>query len=151
MAIPVIHDARRLWAELVKQEQETGRIPLPAVDSITLYEDRPPTVALIAPGVVPDALHVFVRVEGMDPADRVTLDSLLRLIERAPGMPGGLTAIWHRGGFDYEFCGQRTAARLLDQPPELQQMLWGALRAIALVSINYVDVEGSTPKVAPSG
>ncbi|MBI4492724.1 MAG: hypothetical protein HY690_08045 [Chloroflexi bacterium] len=137
---------------MVKQEEATGHIPLPAVDSIRRDSDRAPVVVLVDPNAIPGAIHVFVRTEEMTPADRMAFYSLLQMLERVLGSTTpirSLTAVSHPGGLDYSFCGSLPGevVELRDLPESLRPLLWGLLHAIASLGVRYPDIEASTPRI----
>lgn len=138
-------DAIREWLSLLDEEKQSGHIPLPIVDTMTIYEDREPAIALLAPKVVPGAMHVFVNIGGMLPPDRLSLDSLLRTLERQAseaGITGKLWSVSHAGGLDYDLTGTNTISiQNLDR--NVSSNIWGILRAIAVHGANYPDREAS--------
>jgi len=148
MAIHVIPEALKSWKLLLNDEQQSGTIPLPAVDLITLYESGPPEIALVAPHVQsyadypvllqgPD--HVFVNVQRMNHGDRVALEGLLatlHAIAEQIGVSGCLRFISHAGGLDYDFTGENTIS-LSSLPTETWLTAWALLRSVAAVSFGY--------------
>ena len=108
MVTPVTRDtATDLWEQLISREDEDGEIPLPAVDSIILDEDRAPAIVLLAPDTVPGAVNVFMRTEAMETGDQLMLEVFLAglqtLLQQAGKATGAPRSIWHHGGLDYEF------------------------------------------------
>lgn len=153
MAILAPPDALQQWEELVKQEETTGHIPLPAVDTVMLEADRAPTIVLVDPNVIPGATHIFVHVEKMAPADRVALQGLLHALKEVlenRAVLHSLSAVYHLGGLDYSLCGARQdeVVRLQDLSVTDQSLIWGLLHALASLGARYPDSEASTPKMA---
>ena len=152
MAIHANPEAMTQWFRLIREEERSGTIPLPAVDSIRFEAGQVPIIALIAPNVVPGSTHIFVDLATMRPDDRVAAEALLLLIEEAATwlrVPGRVRAIYHAGGLDYDFSGDETV-RLQDVPSELQAEIWGLLHALSIIGEKYPDREASTVK-APTG
>jgi hypothetical protein len=139
MLTRAIPDTLTPWLSLVEQEEVTGKIPLPAVDSITFYQGTPPVVALLAPGIVPGELHIFVDLTAMSEADQVILDTQLQLLQRAIkeiGLKGKLHTIAHAGGLDYDLVGKETV-RLQDVNIAYQAEIWAILQTIAMIGAKY--------------
>ena len=146
MVIHVGHEVER-WQNLVEEEERSGKIPLPAVDTIHFNSGRTPSVLLIAPGTIEGSDEIYVDVEGMNAGDRVAIDSLLGQL-RSP-YPWGLHLDWidsifHCGGLEYEFQGARMT-RLSELDPPLRPLLWGLLHAIAEIGAKYPDLKASLP------
>jgi hypothetical protein len=139
------------WARLRHHEEQTGEIPLPAVDRIQFFEDRSPTIVLVAPEVVPGATHVFVDVENMQGADMLELHALLDELKREVAAKRQLIAILHLGGFDYRFDRVKPSrtVSLRELPVARQINVWGILRAIARVGAESPDIPASTVVEVP--
>lgn len=68
------------WRELLKQEDETGRMPLPAVDTLIWDTDRSPSISLVAPNIAPDGIHVFVDLERLPVGEHLALEAILDVL-----------------------------------------------------------------------
>jgi hypothetical protein len=152
------------WAGVVHEVTKSGRIPLPAVDSITFSESEVPAIALLAPGIIEDSPSIFVNVRAMPPDDRVALDALLDLLQSVVRQfnsagaasltshfpldgqaPRDFWAIYHAGGVNYEFYGQGSlVVQLMDLKPAQQAVVWGLLRSIARLTKAYPDRDASS-------
>lgn len=167
MATQVPREVKSIWGELESDSAETGKGPTPFVDSITMDPDRPPSISLIAPGLVEGTPSVFVAVERMPPADRLALQVLLDVLQGllhlftdtgvslsprdfAPGQFRDFWAVYHVSGTNYEFYGPDS---LIVQSADLgraaRRLIWGVLRATAVLGSKYPDEEAST--VYPPG
>ena len=139
MLIHAIPDALAPWAALVKKEESTGTIPLPAVDSITFHQGAPPVIALLAPGIIPGALHIFIDVAAMSEVDQVILDTQFQLLEgtvKEIGLKGNLRFVAHAGGLDYDLTAEETV-RLQDAGIAYQAAIWAILQTIAMIGSRY--------------
>ncbi len=152
MATHVSHELESAeWTRLRDHEERTGEIPLPAVDRIRLFEDRSPTIVLIAPALIPGATHVFVDVEHMPDADKLELYALLDELAREVAAKRHLTAILHLGGFDYQLDSVKPGkpSHLKNLSVARQVKVWGILRAIARVGAECPDIPASTVVQVP--
>lgn len=143
------------WRALVAAEEDTGRIPLPALDSLVWEGDRPLSIALVAPDIAPGGLHAFVDVERIPAAERLvaesliqTLSQLVRSAARLKG-PENLIAILHQGGLGYEFrFADDEAVELYALPEAVQPLAWSLIKALVTVGAKYPDLTASTVESA---
>lgn len=132
------------WREWRKQEEDTGEIPLPALDSVIRDSARSPVMSLIAPGLVPGVTSVFVDVDGMSFAARAATEAILDAIEARLG-GGRLAAILHQGGFGYEFhFADGRGVDLFEFSEDDQIALWGLLQSLVAIGSAYPDVAASS-------
>lgn len=152
MATHVSHEALNVWWARIRQDEErTGLIPLPAIERIQFYDDRPPTIVLIAPGLVPGATYVFVDLEVMSDADKLALYALLDEVEDLIRIKRQLASVFHLGGLDYQFDGTEAdkSVSLEDLASARQVKVWGILQAIAKIGASSPDHQASTVTEIP--
>ncbi|MBI3979981.1 MAG: hypothetical protein HY331_17540 [Chloroflexi bacterium] len=138
-----------IWSRRIEDEQETGGIPFPAVDSIIIYDDRAPSILLVAPHLVPGTVKVFVMVDAMSSPDRSVLRACLDQL--VFGTAIHVVAVYHVGGLDYELrFPDGGAVRLRQLHPSMQSKIWHVLNDIALLGARYPDYEASTPRRIPA-
>jgi len=148
MVIPVNRDGMAAWQQLRQQEQETGEIPLPAVDSIAFHENGNVVISVIDPSAVPGCTTFFVNTNALGELDKLRLATLLKDIQdEAPrmGVEGTLRFVLHAGGLDYDFTGTNTVA-LSDLDVNVWSSTWELLHLVATIGRRYPDVEASRPK-----
>lgn len=134
------------WRDLLRIEEKTGQIPLPALDSLLWENGRPLNIALVAPGIAPESPHVFVDLARMPPALLLTVGAILQVLTRqvattATPESADLVAILHQGGLGYEFhFATGPAVELRSLPASEQALAWAMLEAITLIAAQYPDL-----------
>jgi hypothetical protein len=153
MAIQAIPEVAPAWRDLMEWEQSAAEIPLPAIDSIQFERGAPRTVLLTAPNRVPGATVVSADPERMELADRVAASALAAAIGRCADIQGGVSAIWHQGGLDYEIYGDNPSAptRLSEQRADDWMILWGMIHQLAQITAKYIDFPNSAHIPTPNG
>lgn len=146
MATRVSHDALNgSWEMICVHERDTGRMPLPAVDTIQFAPDRHPSMVLVAPESVSAHVHVFVDVERMPAPDKVSVYALLTELGDLVNGIGDVESVLHSGGLDYVIQGAHGAVQLSDLSPERWARIWGVLHAVASLSVRSIDEKATEP------
>jgi hypothetical protein len=152
-------DGLTIWEELVQEEDRTGEIPLPAVETVSLRHGRSASIVIIDPQVMQQTASVIVDIQAIE-QDRIDFAYVLALLQalereaRPNGQKGDLVAIFHEGGYGYEFRWATKSNRgsgwgavsTRSLPGETQFEIWGMLRALALRAVNYPDRKASLAK-----
>jgi hypothetical protein len=135
------------WSSTIEAEDDARELVLPAVDTITIYSDNSPVIALIVPDEISDNPQVYVDVGGMSVVDRLALDLLchfLQISAYASGFNGQLQFVEHTGGLNYDLTdAQGNVLGLASIPSRSRAALLAILHAIAVACVDHIDWEAS--------